>query len=391
MSRRERVENDEDEPRYVRNRRGFLKQTGRLRPRSPDVEEFQPRLRFDPVPLYPSLPRYPGSNRGHRRGPIGNMDGDGFNFNPPDPGDAPPDDSVLPPDPEEVPADAANIIREVVREKVWNSMPVFSDTKANGVPIFQTGSIGSDASFTTFSYNFHRNVNLNDEFTRTRKFKMNLLQFRGEIYFKNPLPYNIDGETDGFKYFNGCNVTVAFVYDNSSNTDNDWADGLTRVDYYDVFNSCVDDYSQVPPAAFSVLAPYTLTNPYNKNRFQVLWRKTFHINYPVLDWPIPLLTFGNIGVDEVTLETVARNNEIISSDSYRASRPLCCNTVKIDETINLNKTLLCRINELNLPMELRGRIFPVFVSDYPNGEEFDPIYAPRIRWQARITGHSASL
>lgn len=390
MSRRERVEDDEEEHRLVKPRRGFLRQTGRLRPRSPEVDDFQPRMRFDPVPLYPSLPRYPGSNRGNRRNVTGDMDGGGFDFNPPDFSSPPPDDGVPSSDSPQVPPDSANIIRGVVKDHAWNSMPLFSDTSANNITVFRTGSIGSNSNFTTFTYNFHRNVNLNDEFVRTRKFKMNLLQFRGEIYFYAPLPDCPLGEAEGFEYFNGCDVTIAFVYDNMSNTDNSWADGKVDVDYYDVFNSCVDDYSQVPPAAVSVLAPFTMTNPYNKNRFQILFRKTYHINYPILDYFPAKSTTGtgtsDTGITEFVLTTVT------TSDNRRSFRPHCCNRVLIDETIELNKTLLCRINELNLPMEYRGRIFPVFVSDYPNQPEvFNHVWCPRLRWQARITGHSASL
>jgi len=389
MSRRERVENDEDEPRLVRNRRGFLQQTGRLRPRSPEVDEFQPRMRFDPIPLYPSLPRYPGSNRGNRRGPTGNLDSDGFNFNPPDFGDAPSDDSMFSTDREEIPANAPNIIREVVRGKVWNSTVLYSDTKCfPGVFVTQAGSSGADSDIINFTYNFHRDVPLNDEFVRTRFVKMELLQFRGDIFFQHPLTTMPDPlDYDQFLYMNGCFVTIAFVYDSFGSVDHP-EDGKSSVDYYDVFNSNVVDHN-IPPPSLNMLAPFTFTNPLNKNRFQILFRKTYHINYPWKQHVPDLDTTGNMtgpeGVFEVVIETQPH-------DARRGMTPFCCNRIHIDETITLNKTLESRITELNVPTEYKGRIFPVFVSDYPQQpENYNVIWAPMIRWQARITGHSASL
>jgi len=389
MSRRERVEDDEEEQRLTKPRRGFLRQSGRLRPRSPEVEEFQPRMRFDPIPMYPSLPRYPGSNRGNRRSATDNMDGDGFNFNPPDFSNASPDDSMLPNDPQEPPTNATNIIRSVVREKVWNSMVLYSDTRSfPGVSVTQAGSSGADADIINFTYNFHRDGVLNRDFCRSKLIKVELLQFRGDIFFQYPLStMPVPPDYDQFLYMNGCFVTIAFVYDSFASLD--FAeDGKSGVDYYDVFNSNVVDHN-IPPPSLNMLAPFTFTNPLNRNRFQILFRKTYHINYPLKQHIPDLNVTGNMtgpeGVFEVDIETQPR-------DALRGMVPLCCNRVHIDETIAVNKTLESRITDLNVPTEYRGRIFPVMVSDYPQQpENYNVIWAPVVRWQARLTGHSLSL
>jgi len=388
MSRRERVEDDEEEQRLTKPRRGFLRQTGRLRPRSPEVDEFQPRMRFDPIPLYPSLPRYPGSNRGNRRGPFDNLDGDGFNFNPPDFSDASPDDGLLPSDPQEPSTDAANVIRNVVRDKVWNSTVLYSDTQClDGISVTQTGSAGAD-EYKTMTYDFHRNVNLNDEFVRSRKIKMNLIQFRGDIYFQQPL-YEMPAIDDStkFLYMNGCLVTVAIVYDSLGSTDHS-EEGYTGVDFWNVFKSNSDSYNTAP-TAFNVLAPFMMTNPAFKNRFQILFRKTYHLNFPQLDYIAAMSTTGtttsDTGVTEYFLNSAPVNN-------LRALRPQCCNRVHFDETIKIDKTLDSYISDLNVPCEYKGRIFPVFVSDYPEAPATYPaIWTPFIRWQSRITGRSLSL